>query len=189
MVENQKNLLIICGVSGSGKSTLEANLIKEYPEYFNKWMQMSTRKMRDGEFQGSPYVFVSDNTFDQMKANLVGRIGLSANSMYNKDKYGSIPDFVNEKVSTVILATEGLNDILESIKSGHLEVDNYFILGLDVDYSHLEDNDFLREGRDKSFIEKEKEVLKYANNIFKLTNGRYLEPTTVVVLLKNYKML
>ena len=184
----RKKLLVICGISGSGKSTLEANLISEYPEVFHKWQQITSRKPRAYERMGDPYVFVERDTFLHMKDVLIGRQGLAQDSLF-KDYYGSIPDYVDGKVSTVILAEEAILDIKKELSSGNLVIDDLFILGLSVDYNDLDAKD-LRENRDKTFLEKEKSVLQYANYIFSPNeNGKYIAPKEVINLLKEHKFL
>jgi guanylate kinase len=187
--EVQKNkLLVICGISGSGKSTLEQNLILEYPELFHKWQQVSSRKPRDYERMGDPYVFVERSTFLHMKDVLVGRLGLKENSLF-KDYYGSIPDFVEGKISTVILAEEAILDIKEELAKGNLNIDELFILGLSVAYEDLNEKD-LRENRDKDFLNKELSVLRYANFVFNPNeNGKYIAPKEVIKILSDNKFL
>ena len=82
-----KKILVICGPSSSGKSTLEENLVKEYPELFHKLQQASTRRMREGESFGRPYIFMQDECFELFKPNLIGKLGIVEDSLF-KDKYG-----------------------------------------------------------------------------------------------------
>lgn len=185
-MSNSKKLLVLCGPSGSGKSTLEDNLIKEYPEIFYKWQQVSTRKMRKGESAGNPYIFVQRETYLQLVDKLVGRIA-NHNNVYS-DFYGSIPDFKDGCISTVILAEDGISDLQNSIKDGTLQIDHCVILGLDIEYDKLE-KDSLRENRDSDFFHKEREVLKHATILHKTSNGKYLDPAVVIESLKRLKLL
>jgi len=179
-MSNMNKLLVIAGVSGAGKSTLEQNLIQDFPDLFHKWTQVSTRKPRPGESNGNPYVFLQPETYENIKEVLVGRLGNAANTIF-KDKYGSFPDFVQGKVSTVILAEEAIIDIMndEKIKD-KCEI---FIYGLDVALKDLDEKD-RREGRDDSFIEKERSVLRYADATYRMSNGKYLPPSIVVDMLR-----
>ena len=182
-----RKLLALCGVSGSGKTTLEKNLIAEYPQYFQKLYQMSTRKMREGERYGDPYTFVSREFFLSIKDRLIGRLGVAENSLF-KDYYGSIPDFSNDKISTIIVAEEAIVDLKQSIASGLIDVDRLFIFGLDVKFEDLNEKD-LREGRDSNFVARERSVLSHADIINRASCGRYLNPRTVVNILKDHGMI
>lgn len=181
-MENRNKLLVICGVSGSGKSTLEKNLMHEYPDIFHKWQQVTTRKPRVGERWGDPYVFLERSTFEKIKNVLVGRLGVAPDTMF-KDCYGSFPDFVEGKISTVILAEEAIKDLMndKSITS----TTDIFVYGLDVNTENL-NTEARREGRDNSFLDKERTVLKYADASYKCTNGRYLPPNLVYQLLMHH---
>lgn len=179
---SKRNLLAIVGVSGSGKSTLERNLVERFPDLFNKWQQVSTRKMRPGERYGDPYIFVQDATFEDLKEKLVGRLGVVPNSIFPA-KYGSIADYVDGKISTVILAEEAIIDLKEEIKKGNVQIDNLFIFGLDVEYGDLDAAD-LREGRGADFLDKERTVLRHANMTYRNTNGKYLDPKIVLSILE-----
>jgi guanylate kinase len=182
-----RKLLALCGVSGSGKTTLEKNLIDEYPQYFQKLQQVSTRKMREGERNGDPYTFVSREFYLSIKDSLVGRLGLADGSLF-KDYYGSIPDFSNDKISTIILAEEGLQDLKDSIASGRIANAQLLVFGLDVKFEDLDDKD-LREGRDEAFVKRERSVLKHADITNRSSGGRYLNPRTVVSFLKDHGMI
>ena len=180
------NLLVLCGPSGSGKSYLEDNLLNDYPDLFYKWQQVSTRKKRAGESAGKPYIFIEPQTFLHLKDKLVGRIGINGEG-YNA-AYGSIPDFKEGFISTVILAEEGINDLLSCMREGTIKIDNYLILGLDTDFDKL-DQDAIRENRNSDFFEKERNVLKYATLIHKNSNAKYLQPSVVVAQLEAYGMI
>lgn len=182
-----RKLLALCGVSGSGKTTLEKNLIEEYPQHFQKLQQITTRKMRVGERAGDPYTFVSREFYLSIKDQLVGRLGLKDGSIF-KDMYGSIPDFSSDKISTIILAEEGLQDLKDAIASGLIENAQLLVFGLDVNFEDLNEKD-LRENRDADFVKKERSVLKHADIINKSSGGRYLNPRTVVSLLTDHGMI
>jgi energy-coupling factor transporter ATP-binding protein EcfA2 len=183
---SKNKLLVIGGASGSGKSTLERNLIEAYPDLFHKLQQATTRKKRVGERDGDPYIFLQPSGFDHIQDKLIGRLGVRPNSLF-KDRYGSFPDFVEGKVSTIILAEEALYDLRESIAIGVIDAEVY-VLGLDVAYEDLA-ADAKREGRDESFLEKERSFLKLANTVYRNTNGKYIQPKTVVALLQDHFFL
>jgi energy-coupling factor transporter ATP-binding protein EcfA2 len=182
----KNKLLVIGGASGSGKSTLERNLIEAYPDQFHKLQQATTRKKRAGERDGDPYLFLQPSGFAHIQDKLIGRLGVREGSLF-KDKYGSFPDFVDGKVSTIILAEEALYDLRDSITAGVIDADVY-ILGLDVAFEDLAE-DAKREGRDESFLEKERSFLKHANTVYRQMNGKYIQPKTIVALLQDHFFL
>jgi energy-coupling factor transporter ATP-binding protein EcfA2 len=181
-------VLIICGPSGSGKSTLEKYLIDEYPEMFHKLQQVSTRKMRPNETYGNPYVFLSRRTFEFMKDRLIGRLGLSKDSLF-KDNYGSIPDFHEFKINTLILAEEAIidynhSDVIRDFEIRTKSKVDTFILGLDTDYDNITSEEkAIRMERDEKFFAKEKSVLTHADHIFANVNGKYIDPKTLIKVL------
>lgn len=59
-----KDLVVFIGESGSGKNFLIDQLIYRYPE-IHVAPQTSTRPMREGEWQGHPYNFISKEQFLQ----------------------------------------------------------------------------------------------------------------------------
>lgn len=64
MEKNDKRMIIVFeGPSGVGKDTVIKGVIDKFPELFVKAPSTTTRDMREGEFQGSPYFFVNDDEF------------------------------------------------------------------------------------------------------------------------------
>lgn len=176
-------ILALVGVSGSGKSTLEQNLVKDYPELFYKLQQFSTRSMRPGETFGNPYIFVQRKTFPLLQDRLIGVIGTKPDSLF-KDMYGSLPDFTDGKIATIILAEEGIEDLRSKCGPGNLYADyNVIVIGLDVRYEELSEEDRAVRGRDDEFIAKERKVLEHADSIFMNGNGKYVNPRELVQLL------
>lgn len=187
-------VLVICGVSGSGKSTLEQNLINEYPELFHKWQQFTTRQPRNSEATTKPYVFVQHKTFGIFENSLVGRIQGNHKAVNFGNKYGSIPDFVEGKISTVILSEEGLLDLIKALDDGRLNsYTEVIVMGLDVDYNDV-DKEAMKEraNRDEEFINKERDVLKFVSSEslrFKNKNGKYVSPNEVVNILESMNIV
>jgi len=58
-------MIAIVGESASGKTTLVENLCHANPGY-HKVVTYTTRPMRDGEQDGVDYIFISDDTFNEM---------------------------------------------------------------------------------------------------------------------------
>jgi deoxyadenosine/deoxycytidine kinase len=177
--------LVLCGVSGSGKSTLEKNLIADYPDLFYKLQQFSTRAMRPGERQGDPYIFIQRSTFYGLQDKLVGVLGMKEGSIF-KDLYGSLPDFVNGKIATIILAEEGIEDLMEKYQDETHVASQYrpVVVGLDVNYEELSAEDRIaRIGRDEEFIDKERQVLQHSDRVWRNGNGKYVNPKEIVEYL------
>lgn len=187
---NKQTILAIAGVSGSGKSSLEANLLKEYPELFYKVQQFASRKMREGEKQGNPYIFVNDKTFDFFEDKLIGVIGTKPDSLF-KSKYGSLPDFQKDKISTIILAEEGIIDLKNKLNTTYKDQEyQVFVLGLDISYETIskEEQD-KRVDRDLEFVNKEREVLKLADVTIINSNINFADTDTVMEILVSNKIL
>ena len=175
-------VLVICGVSGSGKSTLEEALIDAYPTSFNKWSQVTTRKMREGEKQGSPYVFMSGPQFKAIKHCLTGLNGVEQNTLFDA-QYGSLFDIQPSRVSTVILSAEGIKYFLEDLDRIGVKREEVLILGLNVDVNHPF---AVREGRDIEFLKAEYTQLEgLVDHTLTVSNGRFIDPSTIVELLQS----
>ncbi len=56
-------MIIVAAPSGAGKSTFVEKLAKEDPRFFDT-ITYTTREMRRGEKQGSPYFFISKEEFE-----------------------------------------------------------------------------------------------------------------------------
>jgi hypothetical protein len=175
-------ILAIVGVSGSGKNILEKNLISDFGDVFYKLQQFSTRTMRPGERTGDPYIFIQRSTFGYIQDELIGVLGTRPNSLY-KDLYGSLPDFVDNKIATIILAEEGLEDLMWKVNRGNHMVSGYnvVVIGLDVAWEALSlEGRMARIGRDDEFITHERQVLQHADAIWRNGNGKYANPRGVV---------
>lgn len=64
MKNNKKIIVIIEGPSGVGKDAVMKGLMEKCP-IFLKIPSIATRKMREGEIQGNPYFFVTDEEFEE----------------------------------------------------------------------------------------------------------------------------
>ena len=169
-------ILAIVGVSGSGKSTLEANLLAEYPNVFRKMQQVTTRAMRPGESAGKPYTFIGKTCFEKIQKVLIGVLGVREGTFF-RDQYGTLPDFQEGFISTIILAEEGLIDLKEKIGDERRIV----TIGLDVEFHEIDpEARATRVGRDHDFLEKERRVLSHADRIWNSGNGKYLQPHEVM---------
>ena len=183
-------LLVICGPSGSGKSYLEKNLCSELPQHFRKLPQVTTRKPRNEEEQGNPYLFINKSTYEFIKDKLIGRI---MSDDFLSTNYGTIPDFDKGYINTIILSKEAIIDLQNHIAvkeapfNGETTV-NLFILGLDIEFEDLSrEAKAARANRDKNFFDKEKEVFEYCHYINKTENGKYLNPNDILDIILNHR--
>jgi hypothetical protein len=184
-------ILAIVGVSGSGKSILEKNLISDFGDVFYKLQQFTTRAMRPGERAGDPYIFIQRSTFGYIQDELIGVLGTRPNSLY-KDLYGSLPDFVDNKIATIILAEESLEDLMWKVSRDNHIVSGYnvIVIGLDVAWEELSlEGRMTHIGRDDEFITRERQVLQHANMIWRDGNGKYANPREVVDYLVSTDVL
>ena len=170
--------LIIVGPSGSGKTTLEKELNDMYPFIFRKVVQVTTRKMRENEKQGDPYIFVEKEIFHLMKETLVGVV--DSDSKF-ENGYGSIFFPQVNKIQTIILSEEGLIDFKNKVNT------DYIVVGLDSDFT-------LRDDR-KRIAGREINVLSMADRVFKVMKGDspeeilWVHPLEIILLLKDFKFI
>ena len=144
----------IVGVSGVGKTVLMHNLIKMYPSVFFKMEQCTTREIRADEV-GDAYIWLnSKRDFFKLEHLLIAKTEVRGNY------YGTIPEERDGMIGIVILNTKGLLDLLNNPP---LNRDEYYIVGLDKREAEV-----VREGRDESYIAREREVLDYADMLITL---------------------
>ncbi|MEC9281147.1 MAG: guanylate kinase [Bdellovibrionota bacterium] len=62
-------LLIIAAPSGAGKNTFINRLIQERPDHFVHSISYTTRNVRDGEVDGNPYYFLTEEDFRSKMAD------------------------------------------------------------------------------------------------------------------------
>lgn len=59
-------IVVIEGPSGVGKDSIIEGMLTKYPKLYEKPSRVTTRPMREGEKQGSPYFFVGEEEFLKM---------------------------------------------------------------------------------------------------------------------------
>ena len=171
--------LVIVGPSGSGKTTLEKELNSMYPHIFRKVIQITTRKMREKEIQGDPYIFVEKEIFQLMKETLIGVV--ESESKF-ENGYGSIFFPITNKIQTIILSEEGLIDFKNKVSNT-----DYVVVGLD--------SDFTSRNERKNILGREINVLSMADRVFKVMKGDspdeilWVHPLEIMLLLKDLKFI
>lgn len=109
-------LVAFAGTSGCGKNTIINQILNNNPEY--KLMpSITTRKMREGESQGNPYIFVSEQEFKKKIAD--GEM-LEYEEVHKGNFYGISKKILNEYESkyNVLLKDVDVNGIINAKKKG-----------------------------------------------------------------------
>jgi guanylate kinase len=84
-------LFIVSGVSGSGKTTLMREVLD------NELVSYSTRPMRQGESEGNPYYFITEEQYDQMYND--GEFAEYSNYAGHGYRYAISYDELNDKLA------------------------------------------------------------------------------------------
>jgi len=110
-------LVAIVGTSGCGKNTIINEILKNNPKYL-QMPSLTTRKMRDGESQGHPYMFVSEDEF--WKEVESGRM-LEHEEVHKGIHYGIsrviLDDYLQK--SPVVIKDVDVNGVMSAKKAGY----------------------------------------------------------------------
>ena len=103
---NQFKVLAIMGKAGSGKDTIAKELIKNFPDKFERVVSATTRPPREGEENGVDYHFLTPEAF---LAELDNNRMLEA-TCFNDWAYGTpITSLDDKKINVLVLNPEGVN--------------------------------------------------------------------------------
>lgn len=103
---NQLKVLAIMGKAGSGKDTIAKELIKCFPDKFERVVSATTRPPREGEVNGVDYHFLTPEAF---LAELDNNRMLEA-TCFNDWAYGTpITSLDDKKINVLVLNPEGVN--------------------------------------------------------------------------------
>lgn len=97
-----KKVLFICGNSGSGKTFITNSLIERFSHLFYKFEQYTTRPKRENEADDA-YRFISKKEYNELT-------DIFAKTMVNGNLYGSIPNFIEDKIGIAVVNDAGLRD-------------------------------------------------------------------------------
>ena len=150
-------VLILAGPSGAGKSFIEKELVTKYPQLFHKLPQITTREMRPNETRAD-YLFVSKEMFISLNCHIIGQTKTPNGQGYNY--YGTLPDFRQDKINTVILNEEGYANF---VKYADVLNFDFYEIGFDVKKNSIE---IKRKDRDEKYIDSERKVLENANIVY-----------------------
>ena len=141
------NLIFILGASGSGKTVLANNLVKAYPRSFDKFVQYTTRPMREGERQNIDYHFVSKDVMEEDVMKRDSMIAVVRNQFDNV--YGTdLAESKDGKYGIVVVSIEGFVDALEKMRELSKQGIDFYADVIFIDTTDSEDDVFAREGRD-----------------------------------------
>ena len=103
----QKPVVILVGPSGVGKSTLVELLLKKFPVMVDI-ITFTTRAMRPTETEGSPYHFVTNEKFEELKSKAF----FVETAQVHKNQYGTPVDQIeaawkNQKVVLMDVDVQG----------------------------------------------------------------------------------
>ena len=103
---NQLKVLAIMGKAGSGKDTIAKELIKCFPDKFERVISATTRPPREGEVNGVDYHFLTPEAF---LAELDNNRMIEA-TCFNDWAYGTpITSLDENKINVLVLNPEGVN--------------------------------------------------------------------------------
>lgn len=115
-MESKGLLIVISGPSGAGKGTICNELLKSYGENLEFSVSVTTRKPRDGEFEGVNYYFKEKSEFVKMAENEEFIEYAKVHDNY----YGTPKKYVMDKLE------EGKNVILDIDVQGGMKVKSVF---------------------------------------------------------------
>jgi guanylate kinase len=115
-MESNGLLIVISGPSGAGKSTVCRELLRSYGDNLDLSVSVTTRKPRDGEFEGVNYFFKDKEEFIRMAEN--GE--LIEYAKVHDNYYGTPKKYAMDKLK------EGKYVILEIDVQGGMKVKHFF---------------------------------------------------------------
>jgi len=159
-------LAIIGGPSGSGKNFLEAAVCKDEAETYNKMMQTTTRKIRNGEKFGKEYFYITKDMMKKMRSILL------VNSENAGKEYGTLPYFDFSRINTVIADINGYHDYKEKTDIQKMDFKVLFqsIIGLD----YVENAERMEERKGNRDITEYRRIHKVCDVVLDNNSDNYL---------------
>lgn len=115
-MKSKGQLIVISGPSGAGKGTICRELLRSYSDNLELSVSATTRKPREGEFEGVNYFFIEKDEFIKMAENEEFIEYAKVHDNY----YGTPRKYVIDKLE------EGKNVILEIDVQGGMKVKHVF---------------------------------------------------------------
>jgi len=135
-IKTERKIVVLCGPPDIGKSSLEEKLIEERYGEIHKLPQLTTRKQKT--LSDNKYLFIEDHTFE----TLIQKDALIGVAYDSSAKYGTIPDFKNNCINTVILSHRGLQHLFDSMADGDL-IATVVVLGITNSSKDYDDGEIL----------------------------------------------
>ena len=142
-------IFIFSGPSGVGKSTIIDAIRQKRDFQFS--VSYTSRNIREGEYNGEDYNFVSEEEF----LNLVNEDFFIEYEKYGRNYYGTSKNAVNDSTESLILDLEvnGATKLLSSNK-------NFIGIFIDIDDDELI-NRLTKRGHDDPFIDERMRLAEY----------------------------
>lgn len=103
-----KRVIAIVGKAGSGKNTIVDQLIKTYPEKFNRIISCTTRPCREKEQNGIDYYFINEDEFK----NKIFNNEMMECTYFNGWAYGTTTDsYLDNKINVGIFNPKGIQNL------------------------------------------------------------------------------
>lgn len=148
-------LIVLSGPSGVGKGTVRKAIFDSEGNEFEYSISMTTRKMREGELEGTDYFFRSREEFEA----LIQADKMLEHAEYVGNYYGTPLDYVNKTLD------EGKDVFLEIEVQGAMKVkekvsDGVFIFLTPPDFDELKSRIINRGTDDLSVIDERMKVAR-----------------------------
>lgn len=123
MLENIKgHIIVVMAPTGSGKGTLIKGALQTFPELIHT-VSCTTRSMRPGEVDGKEYHFITQEEFEQKKAdNLFLESAYFGPCQYGTLKSEILPRLAAGKVVVTEIEVQGVEQLKLLIPPQHLTV-------------------------------------------------------------------
>lgn len=120
-------IVVLVGESASGKSTI-AKMLEQKQPTFSKVVTYTTRPMRNGEFDGVDYHFITDEKFDE----LVKQNFFVEHASYRDWQYGTAINFDKNEDKVIVLTPAGARALKKYVRNTEFE-NNLIVIYLWVD--------------------------------------------------------
>lgn len=116
-------IIVIYAPSATGKTTLEENILLKLSEYLKRIVYYTTRKIREGEVNGSPAIFISCEEFNNKQfiateiINDSWKYGISEDSILNNTK----------DVMISIISISYLRELYDYCKSVNIDISIFYL--------------------------------------------------------------
>lgn len=173
-MDNRIKLLVLFGIRGVGKSYLVNSLVKNYPEYFYKVKQVTTRPRRENE-AFEEYIWLNKDEYEAYKDQYFAKTEVMGNY------YGTVLSYIHpddqKKIGLIIVDCNGLRDF------GALDITKYNILkvGLDTTNQYT-----VERNTDEKKLEDNMKAFSEVDFIIKTEPNKFITPSKFVNSIIQY---